>query len=179
MTDEQVMLEVHKGDLDKATILFERYHIRLFNFFVRMTYDKELSQDMTQTVFERVLKYRTSYKYGKQFTSWIFQIARNVRNDHYQKVEKRQANFTDIESISQESSAHFDNGEAREREQILIQAMSMLDEEQREILVLSKYQKLKYEEIATILDCSVSAAKVKAHRAIKKLRGLYFMVEAQ
>ena len=74
MTDEQVMLEVHKGDLDKTAILFERYHVRLFNFFLRMSYDKDLSQDLTQTVFERLLKYRTSYKYGKQFKSWIFQI---------------------------------------------------------------------------------------------------------
>lgn len=179
MTDEQVMIEIQKGDLDKTAILFERYHIRLFNFFLRMTYDRDLSQDLTQMVFERLLKYRQSFKYGKQFKAWIYQIARNVRNDHYLKVERRRADFADIESISQESSARFDTEEQIERERILTQAMSMLSEEQREILTLSKYQKLKYEEIAEILDCSVSAAKVKAHRAIKKLRGLYFMVEAQ
>lgn len=178
MTDEQVMMEVHKGDLDKASILFERYHIRLFNFFLRMNYDRDLSHDMTQTVFERLLKYHGSYQYGKYFKSWVFQIARNVRNDHYQKIEKRYAQFVDVESLAQETSAQLGNTEQAERERILLQAMTMLSEEQREILVLSKYQKLKYEEIADILNCSVSAAKVKAHRAIKKLRGLYFMVEA-
>lgn len=179
MTDEQLMLEVHKGDLDKAALLFERYHVRLFNFFLRMCYNKELSQDLTQIVFERLLKYRNSYKYGKQFTSWIFQIARNVRNDHYQKQEKNRSRFTDIETIAHESDATFSHTTQDDREQILAQAMTMLNEDQREILVLSKYQKLKYEEIAEIMNCSVSAAKVKAHRAIKKLRGLYFMVEAQ
>ncbi|MGB0523051.1 MAG: RNA polymerase sigma factor [Flammeovirgaceae bacterium] len=178
MTDEQVMIAVNEGDLDKAAILFERYHIRLYNFFLRMTYDKELSHDMTQNVFERLLKYRTSYKYGKQFKSWIFQIARNVRNDYYQKVERRRAQFVDVEAMGKESAVNTDEEQA-ERERVLSQAMTMLSEEQREVLVLSKYQKMKYEEIADILGCSVSAAKVKAHRAIKKLRGLYFMVEAQ
>ncbi len=177
MTDEQVMLEVSKGNLSRATILFERYSKHLYNFFVRLTYDRDLSQDMTQTVFERMLKYRNSFKYGKTFKSWIFQIARNVKNDYYQKEQKRFSQFTDIDSIQLEICSQSTHNEQDIQERHLEQAMLRLDAEQREILILSKYQQMKYEEIAETLDCSVANVKVKVHRAIKKLRTLYFMVE--
>ncbi len=177
MTDEQVMLDVSRGNLAQATVLFERYSKHLYNFFVRLTYDRDLSQDMTQTVFERVLKYRKSFRYGKTFKSWIFQIARNVKNDYYTKEQKRFSQFTDIDSIQVELCSQSTDDEQTIQEKHLEQAMLRLDAEQREILVLSKYQQLKYEEIAETLDCSVANVKVKVYRAIKKLRTLYFMVE--
>jgi RNA polymerase sigma-70 factor (ECF subfamily) len=52
--------------------------------------------------------------------------------------------------------------------------MDRLDADQREVLVLSRYQGLKYEEIARIRDSSVAAVKVQVFRALKRLRTLYF-----
>ncbi len=52
--------------------------------------------------------------------------------------------------------------------------MARLTPEQKEILVLSRFQGLKYEEISSIRDLSVPAIKVQVHRAIKQLREHYF-----
>ena len=85
MTDEQLMIEVKQGDLSKATVLFDRYHKHLYNFFVKISFDRDLGQDLTQNVFFRMIKFRHTYRAESNFKSWIFKIARNVNADHYRK----------------------------------------------------------------------------------------------
>ena len=51
MTDEMIMEAVKSGDLRQATLLFERYNRRIFNFLARMTLDRALAEDLTQNVF--------------------------------------------------------------------------------------------------------------------------------
>jgi RNA polymerase sigma-70 factor (ECF subfamily) len=55
--------------------------------------------------------------------------------------------------------------------------MAKLSEEQRELLVLTRFQHMKYEEVAVIMDTTVANIKVKVHRAILKLREYYFELE--
>jgi len=52
--------------------------------------------------------------------------------------------------------------------------MAKLTPDQREILVLNRYQGLKYDEISKIKDLSVAAIKVQVYRALRQLRTLYF-----
>jgi len=59
----------------------------------------------------------------------------------------------------------------------LHQALEQLPPDKREILVLSKLKEMKFSEIAQIMGCSESAAKVKAHRALKELRKVYMDIE--
>ena len=64
-----------------------------------------------------------------------------------------------------------------EREAILHKSLALLKDDDRELLVLTKFQHMKYEEVAEVLDTSVSNVKVKVHRAIQKLREIYFELE--
>jgi len=179
MTEEQLMVSVKNGDLDKASVLFDAYHKKLFNFFVKTTFDRELSNDLTQNVFLRMLKYRTSYKEGNKFISWIFQIARNVSFDHFRKNKSKSSDFKDLENLCADVADHYHDLERSEAEKTLYLSMSKLSEEQREVLVLSKFEELKYEEIAKIMNTTIANVKVKVHRAINKLREFYFELEDQ
>jgi RNA polymerase sigma factor (sigma-70 family) len=60
---------------------------------------------------------------------------------------------------------------------LLHRSLSLLSEDQRELLVLTRFQQMKYEEVALIMDTSVANIKVKVHRAIAKLRDHYFELE--
>ena len=177
MSDEALMEAVKSGDLQKATVLFERYNAAIFNFLARMNgMDRELAADLTQNVFLRMLKYRGSYRQDGAFRAWIYQVARNVFSDHYQQWKKRGSGFVGIENVSDNSVDHAD-GEQAEREQILHQSLARLNEEQRELLILTRFQQMKYEEVAVIMDTTVANIKVKVHRAIQKLREHYFELE--
>ena len=171
------MEAVKSGDLQQASILYARYHHRIFNFLARMTLDREQGEDLTQNVFLRLLKYRKSYKQGMRFQSWIYQMARNVFTDHYH-VHKNKANqFVDIERIGNKASSAQEDMEQSEKEELLNRSMSLLNEEQRELLLLTRYQHFKYEEVAIMMNTSVANIKVKVHRAIAKLREHYFQLE--
>ncbi|MCG8308474.1 MAG: hypothetical protein MI975_13860 [Cytophagales bacterium] len=81
MTGEALILEVIKDHIESASILYERYSKRLYDYFVKISFDRELSNDMLQSTFLRMIKYRHSFKKDGSFQAWIFQIARNVFAD--------------------------------------------------------------------------------------------------
>lgn len=177
MTDETIMEAVKSGDLQQASVLFERYNKRIFNFLARMAMDRELAEDLTQNVFLRIIKYRNSYREGARFQSWIYQVARNVFSDHYQAHKNKFSDFVDVEKVSDHLQDPEENEAVDEREKLLQRSMAMLNEEQRELLVLTRFQHMKYEEVAVIMDTTVANIKVKVHRAIAKLREFYFELE--
>lgn len=173
-TDEQIMEAVKNGELQHASELFNRYHKRIFNFLKQLTNDAETAEDLTQNVFLRLIKYRNSYKEGNRFQSWIYQMARNVFADHYRE-SKMKANYVDVEKMAEHISEESDNPEEREHQ--LQRSLAKLTDEQRELLALTRFQQLKYEEVAAIMDTTVANIKVKVHRAIAKLREHYFELE--
>ncbi|HEY9006755.1 MAG TPA: sigma-70 family RNA polymerase sigma factor [Ohtaekwangia sp.] len=177
MTDELLMEAVKNGDLQQASVLFERYNKRIFNFLARMTMDRALAEDLTQNVFLRMIKYRNSYREGARFQSWIYQVARNIFSDHYQAHKNKFSDFVDVEKVSDNLYDPDESQRIDEQEQLLQRSMAMLSEEQRELLVLTRFQHMKYEEVAVIMDTTVANIKVKVHRAILKLREHYFELE--
>jgi RNA polymerase sigma factor (sigma-70 family) len=176
-TDEQIMEAVKNGDLQQAAVLFDRYHKRIFNFLARMTMDRDMAEDLTQNVFLRMIRYRSSYREGNKFMPWIYQLARNIFSDHYQASKNKHTGFLDVEKMGDKMADNEESKMQDDREELLQRSMARLNEEQRELLVLTRFQHLKYEEVATMLDTTVANIKVKVHRAIGKLREHYFELE--
>jgi RNA polymerase sigma factor (sigma-70 family) len=175
-SDEKIMNRVKSGDISELTELFERYHVKLYNYFLKLSFDKTASEDLTQNLFYRVIRYRHSFdpKNGS-FKSWLYQIARNIHADHYEDQQKRKDRFPYEEGIHENIPGN--NSEHRyseDRIDRLNLALKELNIEQREIIVLSRYQGLKYDEIAKLKDSTVAAVKVQVHRAIKQLKKIYF-----
>lgn len=174
-TDEQLMLEVKNGELDSLAPLFEKYHVRLFNFFLRMTQNTNISEDLTQNVFSRILSYRESYNDQWKFKSWMYQIARNAKNKHFQLELLLTDTYADISDLEGDTNlSTLEENETALKNQHLMEALKKLTPEQQEIIELSRFQGLKYQEIAQITGNTVAAIKVKMHRAIQKLRTYYF-----
>lgn len=170
------MWQVCEGQIDKLALLFERYHVPLFNFFLKTTTDRDLSHDLTQNVFERILKYKKSYKKNAPFKAWFYQIARNVRTDFYRK---KKIQTSDLEDAKADRNLKFSEKagqdlERKEEVQLLHQALAKLPEDKREILVLSQLEELEYTEIAKILKITENSARVKVHRALKALKDVFY-----
>lgn len=174
LSDEKIMLRVKEGYLSELTELFDRYHLKLFNFFWKLTFDKPVSEDLTQTLFYRVMKYRLSFNVEQgSFRSWIYRMARNIHVDFCNEQAKRPDRYRRAEEHLERVG---DGGEGYNEDHLvkLDAALLKLDPEQRELIVLSRFQGLKYDEISQIKDISVPAIKVRVHRAIKELRQHYF-----
>jgi RNA polymerase sigma factor (sigma-70 family) len=170
-SDEAVMERVRDGQVRELAILFERHHVRLFNYFLRLCGERGAAEDMVQELFLRLLKYRHTWETRARFTTWMFAVARNVHIDQL----RRQRPETSLEETPEPAVTSV-AGEELEREQsslLLEQALRQLPLPKREVLLLSRFQEMKYGEIARLTGRSPEAVKVLAHRAIHDLRRIY------
>ncbi len=177
-SDNALMQKVKEGDTGKMGLLFERYHRQLFRFIFNMTRQKEVSEDMVQNVFLRLLRYPDGFRGFGEFRTWMYHVARNVLYDHFRK-EKKALLHDDLNNY--ESKLHGEGGpdvslEKKEELENLETAIGMLSIENRELIVMCRFQELKYDEIASILKITEGAVKVRVHRALGQLRTNYLSI---
>jgi RNA polymerase sigma factor (sigma-70 family) len=174
LEDEQIMQEVRAGNVGKLETLFDRHHRALFRYFVRMTSDRALSEDLVQDVFFRILKYRHTYQPETSFRAWMYQVGRNVWLD---QAGRRKGEVALPENAGEIGSAETpaDRQVLAKQETVLLRrALAALPPEKREVLVMSRYQELKYDEIASVLKCEVGTVKVRVYRALRELGDRFF-----
>lgn len=167
------MLQVRNGEVEMLGVLFDRYQTPLYNFYTKMTQDRAVSEDLVQEVFLRILRYRQSYRPGTSFRTWMYQIARNTRFDQVRKTHPE----TSFVSEPVASASLSDSVQQLQEAAMLQRALMQLPEDKRELLVLSRFQELKYDEIARLLGCEVGAVKVRVHRALQQLREIFQQLE--
>ena len=173
------MLNVKEGQNHKLGLLYERYKKRLFGFFYQMNKDANLSEDLVQNVFIRVLKYKHTFSEESKFITWIFQIARNEMYDEFKKQKKHQ--HKDIEEVySLNGNETIDDEiEVLENSSTLKRALNLLPADKKELLVLSKFKELKYKEVGEIVGCTEGNARIKVHRAVNELKSIFLTLEKQ
>jgi RNA polymerase sigma factor (sigma-70 family) len=180
-SDHDLMLAVRDGELDALGELFERHHGPLFGFLNKLTGDHTAAEDIAQVVFQRMLKYRHTYRDEGRFATWMYHLARRCAVDHFRKSQ-RTPTATDPVNLHQHADDQPHAGETattNDDHNILHHALNQLDRDDREILLLSRFQELPFAEIASILECSIGAAKVRAHRALRELRDIYLQIQKE
>lgn len=174
MSDEELMAQVRSGVGEMLGPLFERYQVPLFNFYLRLTGDRTFSEDLVQEVFFRMLKYRQTYRTETPFRAWMYQIARNARADFL----RRKRPETSWEPAMSPAVIPTDTAQQSEEAALLHRALMRLPEDKREVLILSRFQDLKYEEIAELLGCETGTVKTRVHRALAELREIFRQIQS-
>lgn len=171
--DDRLMVAVRGGDVARLGVLFERHHRALFNFFLRLTFDREASEDLVQDVFTRMLRYRATYQPGTQFRAWMYQMARNAHIDRFKARRHEVAMDDDTpEPVVDVPPVTADLEKAAEVA-LLREALARLPADKREVLVLSRFEGLKYEQVGRLLGCEEGAVKLRVFRAVRQLRSIY------
>ena len=164
-------MAVASGDLDKAAVLYERYKRPVLGYFYRSSVNRDTAEDLMQQVFYRIIHYRKSFAEGYVFKPWFYRIARNVLQDFIQKNRNVFSGLDEKMEVEEEKT--YD----QEQEYQLKRALDKLPREYREVILMSRYEELKYEEIAEVLQISVSLVKGRVHRGLKILREIHFQME--
>ena len=168
------MTRVKDGQVGELAVLFERHSGRLLSFFMRMTGSRAMSEDLVQEVFVRMLRYRETYRgEGGGFSAWMFTLARHAHTDYRRRSARHELPSLPEQEPASDLPSAADAVESRQAVDLLQVALSRLTPEKREVLIMRRFDFKKFEEIARILDCPVSTAKVRAHRAIRDLRRIY------
>jgi RNA polymerase sigma factor (sigma-70 family) len=174
-TDEDLMIAVRDGDVDQLEVLFERYREPLYDFFGRLTGNRSVSEDLVQDVFVRILKYRTTYRETHRFSTWMYRIARNSRIDYLKKHKPETDTTPDLVAPSSTPGRRLEESEEKA---LLQRALMQMTESNRELLILLRYQEMKYEVIAELLGIEIGAVRTRVHRAMKELRDTFLKLRS-
>jgi RNA polymerase sigma-70 factor (ECF subfamily) len=163
------MRQVLEGDVSLISVLFDRHHRKLFRYCWRMTGETQLSEDLVQEVFLKILRHRETFGAGSSFTTWMYAIARNAHNDAWRKRRRETA----LEAGNHLAASNGEVLEQRQETAMLQRALMQLPDDKREVLVMSRFLGMSHAEIARVLGCDEGASRARLHRALNTLRQIY------
>ncbi|WP_235299509.1 RNA polymerase sigma factor [Portibacter marinus] len=180
-SDNEIIQLVQDGETGKVGILYERHKKDLFYYFYRMTNDKLKSEDLVQNTFIKVLRFNHHYKRGQPFNFWLYSIARNLFLDSVAKkdVLKHSANEEALYNHYDEDQGVQKAMEQEEKHQILQIALNRLDSKKKEAIVLSRFQGMKYKDIAQLTNSTETNIKSRIRRGLEDLKLIMSKLELQ
>lgn len=178
-SDHALMLAVRNGRLEAMGELFERHHGALFGFLFKLLGERTAAEDVVQTVFQRMLKYRHTYREEGHFAAWMYHMARRCAADQARKAARAPTAVdpAHLDAAEDFQPAAAELAAARDDRVLLQAALNRLEPADREVLLLSRLQELSFAEVADIMECSAGAARVRAHRAMQALRAHFFQLQ--
>ena len=172
LSDQELMRIVQAGDFSPASEIYDRYSSRIYNFAYRFLKNSEAAEDATQEVFVKMLKHANQFHGDAKLSTWLFSITANWCRDYLRKADNKSKESDDV-LVTLPAPSEFSPErtlEQRENERRIQKALGALTPEQREAILLSRYQGLSYAEIAQISGCSEGAVKTRVFRAMETLK---------
>lgn len=173
--DVQLMLRFQKGEESCFEQLVERHKQRVFNLVYRFLGNYQEAEDLAQEIFIKIYHTKNSYRPQAKFTTWLYVICKNTCLKVLRK--KKPATVSINETLKlEENSINTQIPDSHtptpvqailQNEQALVvkEALDSLPVNQKMTVVLYRYDRLSYEEIAEVIGCSVKAVKSLLHRA--------------
>ena len=190
-TDEELMLRVQSGDTDCFDVLVERYKVRLFNYLLRLTSNRDDAEEIAQEAFVKAYIHAEKYKTIAKFSTWLYTIATNlVRNRVRSRSrapqivslwtrafgdgeEERMIEIPDAQRTPDEAMNDHELGE------VINHAIQKIPAKYRESFVLREINELSYEEIAAVTGLKLGTVRSRINRARNYFRQVVAPVVAK
>ncbi|MBX2840412.1 MAG: RNA polymerase sigma factor [Flammeovirgaceae bacterium] len=173
LAQEAMLIEAAKKDTKKFKVLYQKYFKQIFQFIFNRVGEYELTSDLSSQVFLNALTNLSKYKHQKlPFSAWLFRIAINEVNQFYRKNTKQRKVVLDENLIQELKMAKPDENLEYFKEK-LSNILQQLSPKEIQIIELRYFTDSSFQDISQILNISESAAKVRVHRLIKKIKELW------
>lgn len=167
-TDEELFLRYRdRDDADAFVAIYDRYAAPVFGFLRRFLRNSAAAEDLVQQTFLRMHEARASFDPTLRLRTWIFTIARRLAINLLER-ERRAADSPSEEPID---GAPTPEQQAATRGELrrLEAALTQLAHDDAILVLLAKFEGLTSEELGSVLGCSADAAKMRLHRALRRL----------
>lgn len=187
MNDLELINRIIDGDRIGFNQLVWKWEKQIYNFVLRYLGNREAALDVTQKTFLNTYRNITKLKDPSRFSSWIYRIASNLCRDEIGRMKKR--NIVSLDDIQEnnekkgtrlpvqfmESTRKQPDARLNKKQltAIVKDALKVLPEELRIIVIMKEYQGLKFREIADALDEPVSTIKSRMYRGLISLREIF------
>jgi RNA polymerase sigma-70 factor, ECF subfamily len=175
--DENDLTKNVKKDIDAFFLhLFDQYQHLVYNICFRMTGNRENAQDVTQEVFIKIHRSIQKFRGDSKLSSWIYRITVNTclnwerrkKLTYWVSLDFLLESKDKFEPLSEEATPD-QHLEQSETEQFVQNSIQTLPHRQKTALILHRYENLSYEEIAHVMEISLSAVESLLFRAKENL----------
>ncbi|MDY6868887.1 MAG: RNA polymerase sigma factor [Chloroflexota bacterium] len=176
LTEEnQLIQQILEGDKNKYRKIVDRYAPIVFHVVRGFVNDEETVQELAQQVFVKTYEKLESFNYKSKFSSWLYMIAKNHCRDYSKNVRRKNRYFSEMEAHELEPKMegdHYADQEIEKLEErvVLQRALYEINPEYAEAFLMKYRDGMTYKVMAERLNASVSALKVRVHRARKELQ---------
>lgn len=167
--DAKLMALVATGEMAALGELVRRHQDRAVSLAYRIVGESHLAEDVAQDAFLHVYRAAPTYRPDAKFTTWLYRIVTNLCLDSRRRAGRAPAPLPDPSVLSTPETAGSE-AEAKERAEMVRVAVGQLPDRQRAALVLHRYERLSYAEVAEITGWSESAVESLIVRAYATLR---------
>ena len=174
--DAELMLRLKGGEDLMLNELMTRWQQPLVTFIYRYIGHQADALDLAQETFVRVYQSRSRYTVRSRFTSWLFAIAANLCRNYLRRWKRGGGPATeslDAEAAERVPGSDDSPDQATARSEVISiikEVVSKLPHDLKTVILLYEYESLTYEEISSVLGCSIKAVEMKLYRARKLLR---------
>lgn len=185
ITDEDLVARCKRelpGDTRSFELLVQRHVHRVYSLSYRVVGNKEEAEDVTQEVFTKVYNNLRKFEQQAAFSTWLYRVATNSALDALDKTKRRPKNAfhlkkhptdssssegeVDITELPASSAAGPEEAAIRsELRECINRVLKKLEREQARMLLMRDFEDMHYDEIASLLQVSLSAVKMRIHRA--------------
>jgi RNA polymerase sigma-70 factor, ECF subfamily len=173
----ELIAAAQRGDREAFDELVRNTFVDTFTLARRLTGNEEDARDVVQDAYLRAWRAIGKFRGEAQFSTWMYRITANAAASH---TRKRKRHATEpLEAVVEPADTHPASQPAAAAEsadslQRIAGALDELPPKLRALVVLKDVYGLSHEAISEELGISVPAAKVRLHRARKKLRDLLY-----
>lgn len=184
-TDEALLTASIDGDRSAFAALVERYRDELLHFLIRFLGSRSAADDVFQEAFLQVHLSARSFDASRRFKPWLFTIAANKARDHFRRNHRQPPlslsatmekggdsdRFVDLLADDQ-PGPDMPVGDA-ERSSLVRRIVDQMPPHHREILLLSYFQRMSYNQIADCLSIPLGTVKSRLHAAVANFAGAW------
>lgn len=156
------------------SILFEKYHQKVYRTIFFITRDRELSEDLTQETFLQVMTNIDSLRDAGHFEAWLSAIAVNKAREGLRKQSREKINILpinrSIEDVSNGRGLPEKLFEEKEMMTMVAEIVKSLDDIHKEVIILRYYWGLTEKEMANLLNVHQGTIKSRLNRARDKVQ---------
>lgn len=167
-SDEELFQRYRDGyDADAFAAIYDRYAAPVFGFLRRFLRDRTASEDLVQQTFLRIHEARESFDPSQRLRTWIFTIARRLAINFLERERRAVGPVADepADSAPTPEQQVVMRNEVRRLEN----ALAQLARDDAILVLLAKFEGLTSDELGHVLGCSADAAKMRLHRALRRL----------
>lgn len=175
--ESRIIDKILDGNLNLYKNLVERYSPMVFHIVRKFVNDEDEVKELAQQIFIKTYEKLSSFRRDSKFSSWLYQLSKNHCRDYAKNIRREniglsELNFESVNSYKDENFTPHLQMEKKEWKDRLAKAMDALSAEYSGPFLMKYRDGMSYQTISEQTGVSVSALKVRVHRARKQLKGL-------